>query len=400
MISFECALARIRQAAVTLGTEPVTLRAACDRVLAQDVLADTNVPPFDKSAMDGYACRRADLHKPLRVITTIHAGTVPTVRRIGPGQCVKIMTGALVPPGADCVIMREFVRVLADHTIQFTGRATAPNICRAGEDIRKGALVLRAGTLLKAPHIATLAMLGCTRPRVYRRARVGILATGSELVPPGHTIHGAAIRDSNSHQLMAQVAAVGAVPRHYGIVKDIENKMVARIRTALRACDLLLITGGVSVGDLDLVPDILKALGFTLVCETVAMKPGKPMLFGTHANGNFCCGLPGNPVSTFVAFELLLKPFLYRLMGHDYRPPVIKATLGARLQRKNTGRREAIPVTFTEAGTVVPVEYHSSAHISALCLADGLVFFPVGVSALKKGALVAVHLLGALHPPA
>lgn len=393
MISFDCALARIRQAAVTLGTEHVTLRTALQRVLAWDVLAGTNMPPFDKSAMDGYACRRADLHNALRVIATIHAGALPAVRRIGPGQCAKIMTGAMVPAGADCVIMREFVRVLDDHTIRFTGRATAAHICRAGEDIRKGAVVLRAGTLLKAPHIATLAMLGCTRPRVYRRARVGILATGSELVPPSHAIRGAAIRDSNSHQLMAQVAAVGGVPRHYGIVKDAENEIAARIRTALRASDLLLICGGVSVGDLDLVPGILKTLGFTLVCETVAMKPGKPVIFGTHASGKFCCGLPGNPVSTFAVFELLLKPFLYKLMGHDYQPPVIKAVLGARLQRKNTERREAIPVTFTNTGTVVPVEYHSSAHISSFCMADGLVFFPVGVRTLKKGAALVVHLL-------
>ncbi len=393
MITYECAVARIRRAAVTLGSESVTLRAALQRVLAQDVLADTPVPPFDRAAMDGYACRRADLHQALRVVATIHAGTLPTVHRIRPGHCVKIMTGAIVPPGAECVIMREFVRVLDEHTVQFTGRTTAPNMCRAGEDIRKGAVVLRAGTLLKAPHIATLATLGCTRPRVYRRARVGILATGSELVPPGHAIHGAAIRDSNSEQLMAQVAAVGARPRHYGIVKDTASNIAARIRMAMRASDLLLITGGVSVGDLDLVPDILKTLGFTFVCETVAIKPGKPMLFGQHINGKYCCGLPGNPVSTFAVFELLLKPFLYKLMGHDYRPPVIKAVLGARLRRKNTARREAIPVTFTKAGTIMPVDYHSSAHISSLCEADGLVFFPVGVSALNKGAALAVHLL-------
>jgi molybdopterin molybdotransferase len=393
MISYETALRRMLRAATPLGVERVPLRAAHGRVLAEHVRADTNIPPFDRSTMDGYACRRADLLSPLRVVAMIPAGVMPPARRLRPGECAKIMTGAIVPAGADCVVKREDASVLDAHTVVCAHCGADAHITRAGSDARKGGVVLRAGTWLAAPHLATLALMGCTKPQVYRRPRVGVLATGSELRPPRTTIRGAQIRDSNSQQLLAQIAAAGAVPRHFGIAPDNAANITARLRAALRVCDVVLISGGVSVGDLDLVPGILRTLGCRIVFHKVAMKPGKPFLFARAANSRFCCGLPGNPVSTFVAFELLVKPFLYKLMGHVFVPRVVQADLAETIIRKTTDRREAVPVRFTSAGVVAPVPYHGSGHLTALTAADGLVFLPIGTPTIERGTPANVRLL-------
>lgn len=391
MIPFEKAYEIVMAQARTLDSEEVSLHEALHRILASDVLSDIDMPPFDKSAMDGYACRRADLQYELAVIETIQAGTPPT-KAIRERQCAKIMTGAMLPEGADCVIMVEFTEETRDGIVRFTGPSTLDHICRKSEDIRVGELVLRKGSRIGPQHIAVLATVGCMRPRVYRKARVGIIATGDELVEPNERPGPSQIRTSNSYQLYAQVLTAGAVPTYYGIARDTEAQIDGALKRAIGQNDVVLVSGGVSKGDYDLVPGVMQRNGIEILFDSIAMKPGKPTTFGVSPE-IYCFGLPGNPVSTFVQFEILVKPFLYKLMGHDFRVPYSVLPLSARVVPRRTERETWLPVKVTADGRAQPGEYHGSAHINALCQADGLIVIPIGSGALEEGTLVRVRPL-------
>jgi len=391
VISFEKALDIVLSSARPVGTERVDIAGAANRVLAEDVRADMDMPPFNKSAMDGYACRRADLAAKLAVVETIPAGYTPT-KQIGPNQCAKIMTGGVVPQGADCVVMKEYVETTTDGTVRFVGKETADNICLKGEDIRAGDTVLSKGTLLKPQHIAVLASVGCTQPRVSKIPKVGIVATGSELVNPAEKPQPSQIRNSNSPQLSAQARSLGADVTDYGIAIDTEEGIDTALKEAIEDNDVVIISGGVSVGDFDFVPGILSKNNVELLFESVAVKPGKPSVFGVSEKA--CCfGLPGNPMSTFVQFEILIKPFLYKSMGHDYKYRDVRMPLDAAMKRKKTDRKVWYPVVLTAGGAVKLVEYHGSAHINSLSRADGLISVDVGVAEIEKGTIVAVRLI-------
>ncbi|UCE99462.1 MAG: molybdopterin molybdotransferase MoeA [Planctomycetota bacterium] len=389
MLPFEKAFEIVLNSAYLLGTEKVDIANAANRVLAQDVKSDIDIPPFNKSAMDGYACRRQDLANELTIVEMIPAGLHPK-EIIGPNQCAKIMTGAEVPQGADCVVMVEFTEKKTQNTVRFTAKQTAANICAKAEDIKAGQTVLSKGTLIKPQHIATLAAIGCANPCVAIRPKVGVIATGSELVEPSQRPSVPQLRDSNSFQLVAQVEAVGAVAENYGIVEDTREAIDAAVKKAISENDVVLISGGVSVGDFDFVPDILKQNNIVLEFEKILIKPGKPTVFGC-SEGVFCFGMPGHPVSGFVMCELLVKPFLYKLMGYDFKPLDINVPLEASISRKKAGRPSWMPVVITDKGTARPVEYHGSAHFGALCGADGLICIPKGAPELKEGTVVSVR---------
>ena len=389
MISRKQAERIVLDSARQIDVERVGIDEALGRALAQDVASDIDMPPFDKSAMDGYACRRADLKAQLDVIETIPAGKEPT-SAIGPGKCAKIMTGAMVPEGADCVIMKEYVEVIDERTVRFVGKDTATNICFLAEDTSVGDVVLRKGESIKPQHIAILASLGCTSPLVYRRPNVGIVATGDELVEPTEKPGASQIRNSNSYQLVAQVRAAGAIPHYYGIAGDNEEAIDSLFKAALAVNDVVLISGGVSVGDYDLVPGVMRRNGVELLFESIAMKPGKPTHFGASAS-TFCFGLPGNPVSTFVVFELLVRPFLLKMMGHEFIAPNVLMPLNEAIEKRRTKREAWFPVLLTTEGTVKPVEYHGSAHARALPQADGLICLSAGVNRFEAGTIVHVR---------
>ena len=302
------------------------------------------------------------------------------------------MTGSVVPKGADCVIMKEYVEVPRESTIRFVGEKTADNICLKRADIRAGDVILHKGTVLKTQHVAVLASVGKVRPRVAKRPRVAVIATGNELVGPGSKPGPSQIRDSNSFQLSSQIESMGAVATNYGIARDTIDDIDSLFKKAAEENDVVIVSAGVSVGDFDIVPDMLRQNNVELLFEKIAVKPGKHTVFGMSDRA-YCFGLPGNPVSTFVIFEILVKPFLYKLMGHDYRPRNIQMPLGESLVRKRTKRQRWLPVVITETGGVKPVEYHGSAHISSLCGADGLVSMNVGVAEIEKGTIVHVRLI-------
>jgi molybdopterin molybdotransferase len=393
LIPFEEAERIVLDSAKEMEAETVVLADASNRILARDVSSDIDMPPFDKSAMDGYACRREDLAEELEVVEVIPAGKVPD-RDIGPHQCAKIMTGAIVPRGADCVIMVEHTESVLETRIRYLREDTSTNICYRGEDVSAGQVVFRKGERIRAQHIAMLASVGCTEPLVFRRPRVGIIATGNELVEPDRRPEPGEIRNSNSCQLAAQTREAGALPSDYGIARDSEDVLEGMIREGLRDCDLLILSGGVSMGDFDLVPGVLGKNGVKILFEKIAVKPGKPTIFGVSEGGTYCFGLPGNPVSTFVIFELLVKPLLDRLMGNLSRPANVRAVMEGAYRRKKAERESWLPVALSADGrTVKVVDYHGSGHTHALCYADGLISIPVGVSKIDGGAAVSVRLL-------
>lgn len=389
MIAFEEALKIIEREPVCLRTENRPLHDACGRVLAEDVFSDTDMPPFNKSAMDGFACRRSDLGSRLEIIETISAGDIPR-KRIGKEQCSRIMTGARVPDEADCVVMVEHTETDGEGYIRFAGVKTEINIAFTGEDMKKGDLALRRGTLLKPQHIAILASVGCAKPKVYRQPRVAVLTTGDEIVEPHIKPSGTSIRNSNGPQLVAQINNMGAVADYRGIVKDTPGITCSAIKQALSGSDMIILTGGVSMGDFDYVPSALQENEVTLFFEKVAVKPGRPTVFGRKGDV-FVFGLPGNPVSSFTIFELMVKPHLYRMMGHNSTTSPVKLPIGMNFSRIKADRIAWTPAYLNKDGEIMPADYHGSAHIHALEGAWGLMGMPAGVFAYKKGDFVNVR---------
>lgn len=384
MISFEEALYIVENAVVSPRVESVSMLDALSRVLAGNVYSDVDMPPFDKAAVDGYACRRMDLPGPLKVVEVIPAGIIP-VKTIKQGQCAKIMTGSIVPHGADCILMVEQTGQNSDGTISFLRNSTSNNIAYQAEDVRKGQLVLEAGTFIKPQHIAMLASVGCVDPLVYQKPVVGIITTGNELVEPGETPVRGQIRNSNAYQLIAQAHAAGVESRYAGIAPDTIEGTRDIISEALTWCDVLLLTGGVSMGDYDYVPAVLESMNMQIRFRSMAVQPGKPTLFA-ESGGKFVFGLPGNPVSSYVQFELLVKPLLYKIMGAAYKPRIVKLPMATGYSRKKSDRKSFIPVKY-ESGKIEPLDYHGSAHIHAFEKAWGIIALNIGEDNVKPGEI-------------
>ena len=389
MIPFEEAYRIVMESAVEMGAETVPLFEACGRVLARDIESDVDMPPFDKSAMDGYACRKEDLGAPLEIVETIPAGRMPAAA-IGPGQCAKIMTGGVVPEGADCVVMIEHTELRGGKVV-VTRNPGALNICHRAEDVKRGDIVLRTGALISPSEIAVLAAVGRVEVPVSRRPVVGIAATGNEIVDPSAVPAAAEIRDSNRAQLFGQVEQAGCVPVDLGIVPDEPEAIAEVVERGEASADVLLFSGGVSMGEFDFVPRVLRERGFDLLFEEVAIKPGKPTVFG-RKGGTFAFGLPGNPVSTFVIFELFVRPLCFALMGCGRAGLSISAELAETVRRKRPDRLAHVPVRLDGEGKARPVEYHGSAHIHAYTMADGFIALPIGTAEIRAGTSVRVML--------
>ena len=391
MVELDKALQIIRKHLLSPGKEKVSLADASGRFLAEELRADRDMPPFHKASMDGYACRKEDLPGPLEVLEMLPAGQVPS-KPVGRGQCSRIMTGGQVPEGADCVIMQEEVVTEPGNAIRFTGNYSESHISPKGEDLRQGDLLLEKGTWLEAQHLGMLAAAGNTEAWVSRKIRAAILATGSELVEVSEQPEGAQIRNSNSLQLAAQVHRAGHAAEVAGIAKDDRDMLADRISGLMERHDLLLVTGGASVGEFDLVPGVLQDLGFSLEIERVAMQPGKPLSFAQN-NGKVCFGLSGNPVSCFVQFELLARPFLTWSAGGDLPHRRIRCRMDKGFARRKSDRLFFLPVVLTPGGGCAPVEYHGSAHLHALGNLAGFAEMPAGRTTFEKGEEVDVRLI-------
>jgi len=391
MIELEKALQIIRKHLLFPGMETVPLAATPGRYLAEDLRADRDMPPFNKASMDGFACRKEDLPGPLEVLELLPAGQAPS-QHVGAGQCSRIMTGGQVPEGADCVIMQEYVEMESEKRIHFTGNYSESYICLRGEDLKKGDMLLAEGTFLEPQHLGMMAAVGKSRVRVTRRIHTGILATGSELVDVAEVPVGAQIRNSNSMQLAAQVRRAGHTAEILGIVEDDKDLLVEKISGLMERFDFLLVTGGASVGEFDLVPGVLQELGFSSEFDRVAVQPGKPLTFA-QGKGKVCFGLSGNPVSCFVQFEMLVKPFLCWSAGGEMPHRTIRCRMENGFTRRKSDRLFFLPVVLRPGGECAPVEYHGSAHLHALGELAGFAELAAGKSTVKRGEEVDVRLI-------
>ncbi len=392
MTSLESAFDIIRHDCEVLDTERIELTESLNRVLREDVISDIDMPPFDKSAVDGYACRKEDIRSLLTVVETIPAGVQPQ-RTIGNNQCSKIMTGAVMPEGADCVLLREEVEVEVDGhgKIRFKRETTAVNICFKGEDVVVGQKLLSTGARITSSQVAAMALAGYASPLVSRKPNVGIIATGDEIVEPSIRPGQSQIRNSNSYQLFAHCQQFGCNPKYYGIVKDVNESIEAMIQKARDENDVLLLTGGVSAGELDLVPALLGKIGFQILFQGVGIQPGRPAIFG-RAGRKYVFGIPGSPVASFIVFEVLIKELLAAMMGLTRFVSIARCALACDVKRQKTNRIGWRPVSITPDGNAHPVEYHGTAHISSYALADGVISIPVGVTEMKEGSMVDVRL--------
>ncbi len=410
------AQALILQHARPLPPESMPLTQGLGRILAEEVASDLDMPPFDKALMDGYAVRSADLadgRATLAVVEEITAGRTPT-RPLAPGQAARIMTGAPIPAGADAVVIVERSRPLDDGHVLLEDRPPRPgqNILYQGREMRRGEVVLRAGTAVRPQEIGLLATVGRAEVRVHPAPALAVLSTGDEVVEAPQAPGPGQIRNGNGPMLVAQAARAGAVPHYLGIARDRPAELKARIAEGLRM-PVLILSGGVSAGKLDLVPGVLRELGVTAHVDKVAMKPGKPVFFGTHPGG-LVFGLPGNPVSSLVCFELFVRPALRRLQGlPDPGPRYVQATLvedfpyrtdrptyhPARLERKEEGGRrkeeqEVSPDSSfllpPSSFVVRPVPWFGSADLRGLVAANAFVVLPAGDHEHRRGQGFAV----------
>ena len=391
MITLSEALEIAFSKAQPLDIKKVNYIHSSEYILAEDVFADLDMPPFNKSAMDGYACQREDLEQELTVVEIIPAGYSP-IQKINAGQCSKIMTGAQVPEGADTVFMVEYSEEIAPGKVRFLGTKTNSNICLKGEDLKTGDLVISMGTMLKSQHIAILASVGCTNPLVYKRPEIGIISTGSELVSPEEIPQLAQIRNSNGPQLHAQCTKYGFPINYYGIVPDDEKLTSEIIEKSVEENDVTILSGGVSVGDFDFVPKIIQKLGFEIHFSKINLKPGQHTTFASKGN-KYIIGLPGNPVSSFIQFEVFALPFLRKLMNYEQPEIRLPLAMSHDFLRKRSDKEECLPVQITNGNEVRIVEYHGSAHIHAYHQAFGFITLPVGKAEINKGELVYVRPL-------
>jgi len=389
MISFDKAYEIVMNSVFETGNESVPFTDSAGRILSEDISSDIFMPPFNRSAVDGYACRKNDLQNDLEVLEVISAGMIP-LKDPGKNQCSKIMTGAIVPDNCDLVFMVEDSEMLPSGKVRFTGKDPKINISFKGEDVRPGDIVLGNGMLLKPQDIAVMASVGHTIVKVKKKPLVGVLSTGDELVEPSYSPDISKIRNSNAYQLISQVERAGGVSRYYGIAPDIEKITYEMVQKAIAENDIVLITGGVSMGDFDFVPAVLERAGVKILFDQVNVQPGKPTTFGIHSKA-VIFGLPGNPVSSFIQFETLVRPFINGMMGYKWSPAEKMLPIAVCYERKSTSRLGWVPVLITENSEVMPVEFHGSAHISALSGADGIMVVKEGIKIIEKGEIVSVR---------
>jgi molybdopterin molybdotransferase len=372
---------------------PQMLPAAIGRVLAEDVAADLDMPPFDKAMMDGYAVRSADLAagpRVLDVVEEITAGRTPT-KTLQDGQAARIMTGAPIPAGADAVVMVEHCEAVGDTNVKVPQAVGGLNVQPRGREMRRGEIVLKAGTPLRSQEIGLLAIVGRTSIQAHPAPRVAVLATGDELVEASHMPGDGQIRNSNAPMLVGQVASACGVPHDLGIGRDNLSHLWQLIGDGLTH-DVLILSGGVSAGKLDLVPDVLRELGVTSHFHKVRMKPGKPLLFGTRGD-TLVFGLPGNPVSSFVCFELFVRPALRRLHGFPAESPAFLPLPLAEDFPYSTDRPTYHPARIegTAVGEQVrPVPWLGSPDLRALTAANALLLLPAGDHKHRAGAALPV----------
>ena len=381
------------------GEELVPLRAALGRILSTSLIAPVNLPPFDNSAVDGFAVCAEDIdgarERRLAIVDRVAAGQVAT-RAVKSGEAVRIFTGAPMPPGADTVFMQEDCRIDGTHVVVPPGLSRGANRRLAGEDIRAGAVALPAGRRLSAQDVALGAALGLTTIEVRRRVRVALFSTGNEIAEPGSPLSDAALYDSNRYLLAAAVARFGAEVTDLGILRDEPKALARAIAAAAVDHDLVLTSGGVSTGEADYVRSAVESIG-RIVFWRVAIKPGRPVAMGVIPGGETgeaaaFVGLPGNPVAVFVTFIRVVRPLLLRLAGALPEPLVAMPARAVFAYKKRKGRREYVRVALRKGadGMIDAVKFpqDGAGVLTSLTQTDGLAELGEEVTNIEPGAIV------------
>jgi len=381
------------------GVETVPLRTAAGRVLARDIIAPVALPPFDNSAVDGYAVRAADLEREgetrLAVIDRAAAGHAAGLA-LRAGEAIRIFTGAPMPEGADTVFMQEDCKVEDGAVVVPPGLKRGANRRLAGEDVRAGAIALPAGRRLAVQHVALAAALGCSQVEVRRRVRIALFSTGDEIVEPGTPLPRAALYDANRYLLAGMAARLGAEVTDLGILRDEPQALARAIAAAALDHDLVLTSGGVSTGEADHVRGAIESIG-RIVFWRLAIKPGRPVAMGVIRGGNAgdgaaFVGVPGNPVAAFVTFARVVRPLLLRLAGALPEPLVALPARAAFSYKKRKGRREYVRVALRSASDgVIDAFKHAqdgAGVLTSLTETDGLAELTEEVTTIEPGATV------------
>lgn len=399
--SFASASRKILETVSLLPVESVALSETTGRVLAQDVLAPADLPLWDNSAMDGFALNAADYEtpEPLVIDGYLPAGCSAIGVTVKPGTAVRIMTGAPTPEGCAAIIPIEETQE-ADGKLIITGKIRPGSHIRVrGEDIRQGELTLAAGTVLRPPEINVLATFGMPYVKVYRQVRVAILSTGDELIEPGTPVGPGQIVNSNAYSLAVAVREVGGIPCLLGIARDSRESLMEKLAESKDA-DVLITTAGISMGDLDLVGDVLEEFGVRRLFWKINIKPGKPTAFGTN-QGCPVFSLPGNPVSSMITFEMLVRPALLKMMGHQhlFRTRVTAVLAGSYMKKK--GRLEFYRVRVFSDGRKLIAESagdQNTAILRTSLRANGIAILPEEQGPLDAGDRVEVVLFSEVEP--
>jgi molybdopterin molybdotransferase len=382
MIQFKEALSIVYSHAPFQKVRRVALESVCRRVLAQDIYATGDAPGFDKSVADGFAVCFHDLKHGtgvLRIAGFIPAGSNPP-QRLKKGTCAKIATGAMVPAGADAVVMKEDVEVEGEGLVRISKAVRrGENIYRRASDFKKGTLLLKKGHSLNMAAVALLASQGKASVPVFGAPSVAILSTGDEIIEPGEKKRSGQTWNSSAPMLLHALRLMPIEVRYLGLVRDKESDLLKKIKSGLRS-DILIITGAVSVGERDLVPQVLRKAGIKILFHKVRIRPGKPLLFGVKAD-RLIFGLPGNPVSTFVGFLLFIRPLLQRLLGKKIDFHLEEGILAKGVYNKS-GRLSFFPALIGRKNSVQPLPYSGSADLLAAARADA--FFILAPKEIKK----------------
>ena len=396
MISVAEALQIVRQQTAPLGSEQIDLPRALGRVLAQEIVADSDLPPFDRAQMDGYAVRAADtLNAPvgLRIVGESAAGK-GWHNRLGEGEAVRIMTGAPVPEGADSVQQVELTHELKDGTVVelLASVETGRSIVKRGDEIKAGEVILRPGVTINAPMMAVLAAFGYAQVEVARKPRVAVLATGSELVAVDEQPGQDQIRDSNNYSIAAYAELAGATAKRFPLTRDETSLLTRQIKEAADNFDVVVTSGGVSMGVYDVTKNALQELNAEIFFERVALRPGKPIVFARLPNGTLMFGLPGNPVSVSVTFNLFTRTALLAMQGSNEPSLKHETVVLARAVKGTMDRESYLPAQLTtnDDGELIafPLKWGGSSDFVSFALTTALVIIPAGVKSAEAGSLV------------
>ena len=399
MLSVEEAREQMLETIPVLPTEKRGILECVNYVLAEELKSTENIPPFDNSAMDGFAVRATDVKDTsednpivLSVVETIAAGYAPS-KQVASGEAARIMTGAMMPEGADAVVMQEVTELNGDKVTISDSVEKDENVRFTGESVSQGDSVMSPGKVLRPPEVSMLASLNCAEVTVHQKPTVAIVSTGDELTPLGESLTPGKIRDSNRYGIFAQVQNAGGIPIDMGIAPDDEEETERIFRESIAKADALITSGGVSVGEHDIVKNVLTKLG-EMNFWRVAMKPGKPQAYG-KIDGKPVFGLPGNPVSSLVVFELFVRPAILKMAGHtDLLRQTFKAVLETDVTNKD-GRVNFMRSILTEKNgqyTAKTTGPQGSGILHSLVLANGLITIPSGAT-LSAGETVDAQFL-------